>query len=360
MPLTTPTLSRRGVLSGAASLGAASAVLAAGPATSPAAAQTPAAGPAPVPAGDVISRAIPRSGEVLPAVGLGTFLTFDVVPGQKRGHLIEVVRRFRAAGGRVIDTSPLYGSGEITVGAALASIEGTDDVFVTNKIWSTGEYLADDSHARRSLDQSLGRLWREKIDVMQCHSLVNVDVVVPLMKAWKKEGRVRFVGASHHENAYQSVLAGWIGRGGLDFVQVNYSIANRAASVLKEAAAKGCGVLINMPFEKARLFKLVEGRPLPDFAADIGAKSWAAFFLKFVLGHPAVTCALPSTSNPDHLVENMEALRGPLPDEAMRARMIGHMESLPGFAELMSTPWYPGKRYPGLIARAQAELRARA
>lgn len=344
--------SRRGVLAGAA--GVAAGVALAG-AAGPAEAQTPARRT------DAVLKAIPSTGEKIPAVGLGTFLTFYLLPGAKRGHLIEVVHRFLNAGGRVIDSSPLYGSGEITVGAALAS-SGVDDVFLTNKIWSTGDFLADESHARRSLDQTLGRLWREKIDVMQCHSLVNIDVVAPLLLAWKKEGRIRFVGASHHDNAYQPILAGWIGRGKLDVVQVNYSIVNRSAetTVLKEAAEKGCAVLVNMPFEKARLFKAVEGRPLPDLAREIKAESWAAYFLKWVISHPAVTCALPSTSNPAHLEENMQALSGPLPDADLRERMAREMQAIPGVAGLMQTPWYPGKRYPGLIAQAQAALKARA
>jgi aryl-alcohol dehydrogenase-like predicted oxidoreductase len=356
MPSPIPTdlaTSRRGLMKGAAALTAAAAL--AGPAT----AQT---APASAPPGDVVTRAIPSTGERLPAIGLGTFLTFDVVPGQKRDHLFEVVRRHWEAGGRVIDTSPLYGAGEITVGDALIGLGANQQAFIANKIWSTGDFLADESHARRSLEQSFGRLWRDRIDLMQCHSLVNIDVVAPILNAWKKEGRIRLIGATHHDTAYQGLLAGWIARAKLDFVQVNYSIFNRAAeeTVLKEAQARGCGVLINMPFEKARLFKLVEGRPLPDFAADIGAATWASFFLKFVIGHPAVTCALPSTSNPEHLTQNVAALRGPVPDAAMRARMAAHMETIPGFSELGQTAWYPGKRYPGIIARAQAEIRARA
>ncbi|GLK79243.1 aldo/keto reductase [Methylopila turkensis] len=345
---------RRAFLGGsAAALAAATVVTPAALTASPAAAQS-AAGPA-------LTRRIPSSGEEIPAVGLGTFLAFDLTPGQKREHLFEVTKRFWEAGGRVVDTSPLYGTGEITTGDALIAIGANQQAFVANKLWSTGEFLADDSHAVRSLDQSLGRLWRDKIDLMQCHSLVNAEVMIPLMQAWKKEGRIRYVGATHYENPHHAVLASWIARGKLDVVQVNYSIFNRAAeeTVLKEAEARGCAVLVNMPFEKARLFKAVEGQPLPAFASEIGAATWAAFFLKWVLGHPAVTCVIPATSDPEHASENMAALRGPLPDAAMRARMARHMETIPAFAEIGKQPWYPGKRYPGLIARAQAAIRAR-
>jgi diketogulonate reductase-like aldo/keto reductase len=313
---------------------------------------------------DLITKRIPKTNEVLPAIGLGTFLTFDIVPGQQRGNVHEVVRRFWQAGGRVFDTSPLYGMAEVNLGDFATSLGINDQMFVTNKIWSTGEYLADDSHAERSLKLSMERLWRDRIDVMQCHSLVNVDVIVPLMHAWKKEGRIRYVGVTHHEPGYFGILADWVERGNLDFVQVHYSIHTRMAEerLLPAAADRGVAVLVNMPLEKARLHKIVEGRPLPDFAEELGIETWSQFFLKWVISHPAVTCALPATSNPDHLVENVGAMRGPLPDRETRARMVRHMESITGFAELdrlAARSWYPGKTYPGLIGRAQAELRSR-
>jgi diketogulonate reductase-like aldo/keto reductase len=309
----------------------------------------------------VISRAIPKTKEALPAIGLGTFLTFDVIPGERREHFREVMRRFWEAGGRVCDTSPLYGTAEVTVGDFAASLGIAEQMFIANKIWSTGEYLADESHARRSLEQSQRRLWRQRLDLMQVHSLVNVDVIVPYLRAWKKEGRIRYAGVTHFENPYMNVLVDWVERGNLDFVQVNYSIASRQAEerLLPAAAHTGTAVLTNMPFEKARLFKIVEGRPLPAFAKEIGAENWAQFFLKWVISHPAVTCAIPATSNPDHVAENMGALRGPLPDREMRARMVRYMESIPGFEKVTQMPWYPDKRYPGVIGRAQSELRAR-
>jgi diketogulonate reductase-like aldo/keto reductase len=314
--------------------------------------------------GDLITRRIPRTNEMLPAIGLGTFMTFDIVPGQKRSNVQEVVQRFWQAGGRVFDTSPLYGIAEVNLGDFGTSLGINDQMFVTNKIWSTGEYLADGSHAERSLKLSMERLWRDRMDVMQCHSLVNVDVIVPLMHAWKKEGRVRYVGVTHHEPAYFGILADWVERGNLDFVQVRYSIHTRMAEerLLPAAADRGVAVLVNMPLEKARLHKVVEGRPLPAFAKELGIETWSQFFLKWVISHPTVTCALPATSNPDHLMENIGAMRGPLPDRETRARMVRHMESITGFAELdrlAARSWYPGKTYPGLVGRGQAELRSR-
>jgi aryl-alcohol dehydrogenase-like predicted oxidoreductase len=311
----------------------------------------------------ITTRIVGRTNEALTALGLGTFLTFDVLPGHDRSALREVTRRYFEAGVRVLDTSPLYGTGEVSVGNFLSEMGATDRMFISNKIWSTGDYLADESHALASMEQSRLRLWRDKIDLFFCHSLVNADVVVPLLRAWKNEGRIRYVGASHHESEYHPQLASLIERGQVDFVQVNYSIFNRGAEerVLRAAADRGCGVFVNMPLEKGRLHKLVEGRALPDFARDIGAANWAQFFIKWVMGHPAVTTVLAATSNPDHARENIGALRGPLPDQAMRQRMVRHMESIPGFGSLASMPWYPGKQamYQGVIRRSQAQLRQR-
>lgn len=349
---------RRGVVGGLAFGLAAPAVLSS-LAAAPASAQGPA--PAARSAAPVNTRRLPRGGEEVPVIGLGTFLTFDLAPGQPRGHLRDVLRTYWHGGARVVDTSPLYGMAEHSVGAFLSELGATDGAFLSNKVWSTGEFVNDDSHAWRSLQQSQGRLWRARMDVMHCHSLTNVDAVVPLLQAWKREGHVRFVGASHHENMYQPALAAWMERGALDFVQVNYSIFNRAAEerVLRVAADRGIGVLVNMPLEKARLHRVVEGVPLPGFAREFGAENWAQFFLKWVVSHPAVTCALPSTSDPAHARENVGALTGPLPDPDMRARMVRHMEGIPGFADIAEMPWYPGKRYDGPIRNAQAAVRAR-
>jgi len=306
-------------------------------------------------------RAIPQTGEHVPAVGLGTFMTFDTLPGARRAQLQDVLQHFFAAGGRVIDTSPLYGSAEVSVGDLLCALGEVPAPFIANKLWSTGEYLWDESHAARSLQQSRLRLWRDQIDLLQCHSLVNVDVVIPLLNAWKREGRIRYVGVTHHEPPYFGPLADRIQTGEVDCVQVHYSIQMIAAEerVLPAAADHGVAVFVNMPLEKARLHKLVQGRSLPDFARELGIESWSEYFLKWVLAHPAVTAVLPSTSNPEHMVENMAALQGPLPDAELRKRMRTHLQSLPGFDTLQSMPWYPDKSYSGLIAQSQRAIRSR-
>ncbi len=349
-----PSVTRRNLLQ-ASGLAALAAGLAVG--GSPARAQTTS-----IPTG-AITRQVGRTNETLTALGLGTFLTFDLLPGASREHLRDITRQYMEAGVGVVDTSPLYGTGETSVGGFLGAMNLTDKVFISNKIWSTGDFLADESHARASLNQSLLRLWRTKIDLMFCHSLVNVDVVLPILRAWKKEGVIRHVGASHHENSYHPILTDLVERGQLDFVQVNYSIFNRGAEerLLRAAADKGVGVFINMALEKGRLHKVVAGQPLPAFAKEFGADNWAQFFIKWVMSNPAVTTVLTGTSKPEHATQNVATLRGPLPDTAMRQRMVRHMESIPGFSQLASMPWYPDKQaqYPGVIRRAQAQLRTR-
>ncbi|MBD2309735.1 aldo/keto reductase [Chroococcidiopsis sp. FACHB-1243] len=299
----------------------------------------------------IITKEIPRTQEKLPVIGLGTFMTFDALSNQPRAHLQQVMRRFWDAGGRVVDTSLLYGMSEVNVGEFARTIGLTNDLFITNKTWATGEYLGDRSQAQRQLEQSMTRLSRDRIDVMQVHSLVNVDAILPLLKAWKAEGRIRYVGVTHHDPMYFAALERWIEKGDLDFVQLRYSIRQRGVEdrILPAAVARGTAVLANMPFEKARLFELVKGQPVPDFASDFGCENWAQFFLKYVISHPALTCTIPATTNPDHVVENMGAIRGALPDDSMRTRMVEHMESLPGFDNLLQTPWYPGKNFSGLV-----------
>jgi diketogulonate reductase-like aldo/keto reductase len=302
-------------------------------------------------AATIAMKQIPRTQEMVPAIGLGTFLTFDVKLEQPRNHLQQVMRQFWDAGGRLIDVSPLYGMSEVNVGELARSLSLTKDLFITNKIWATGEYLGDRSQAQRQLEQSMQRLSLDRIDVMQVHSLVNVEVIVPLLREWKKEGRIRYLGVTHHDPLYFAAIENWIEKGDLDFVQVRYSIRQREVEdrILPAAGARGTAVLVNMPFEKARLFEVVKGQPLPAFAREIGCENWAQFFLKYVISHPAVTCAIPATTNPNHVVENMGALRGALPDSALRTRMVQHMESLPGFDKLLQMPWYPGKQFNGLV-----------
>ncbi|MFI7614369.1 aldo/keto reductase [Nonomuraea terrae] len=311
---------------------------------------------------DLITRTVPRTNQRVPAIGLGTFMTFDTLSDRGRSRAREVVRRFWQAGGRVFDCSPLYGRSEVNLGEIAADLRINGRMFLASKIWSTGDHLWDDSHAGESLRRTAGRMSLDRpVDLMQRHSLVNVDVIVPLMHAWKKEGRVRHLGVTHHEPAYFPLLASWVERARLDFVQVHYSIHTRAAEqrVIPAAAANGTAVLVNMPLEKARLHRIVQGRPLPGFARELGIRTWSEYFLKWVISNPDVTCALPATSDPAHVAENVAAMRGSLPDAATRERMVRHMETIPGFDRIATEPWYPGKDYAGVVSRAQAAIRER-
>jgi diketogulonate reductase-like aldo/keto reductase len=300
--------------------------------------------PAAATGGGPLTRIVPATGERVPAVGLGTFMTFDKWPASPRDHIKEVLNRFQKSGGRVVDTSPLYGQSEINVG------QFAKDLFITNKSWTTGEFLNDDSHARRQLEQSLTRLGRKHIDVLQVHSLTAVDMLIPILRRFKAEGKIRMLGVTHHDPRYFPIIEHWIATGDLDFVQVHYSIQMRDSEtrLLKLAADHGTGVMVNMPLEKARLHDIVKGRPVPKFAAHF-APTWSAFFLKYVLANPAVTVVLPATSNPTHLDENMAAGHGPLPDRDTRRKMLRYMQEVPGFSTLQSRPWYPGKVFDGQV-----------
>jgi diketogulonate reductase-like aldo/keto reductase len=302
---------------------------------------------------EIITKEIPRTKEKIPAIGLGTFLTFDVLSDRPRNNIQQVMQSFWSNGGRMIDVSPLYGMSEANVGEFAQKLGITNNMFIANKIWATGKYLGDRSQAQSQFEQSTKELSRDRFDLMQVHSLVNVDVIVPLLGAWKEEGRIRYLGVTHHEPVYFAPIQRWIERGNLDFIQVRYSIAERTAEerILPAAAEQGTAVLANMPFEKARLFELVKRQPLPDFASEIGCENWAQFFLKYVISHPAIAAAIPATTNPNHVIENMGAMRGELPDRAMRTRMVQHMESIPGFDQITQTPWYPNKQFAAGLVR---------
>jgi diketogulonate reductase-like aldo/keto reductase len=311
---------------------------------------------------DLITRVIPGTNERLPLLGLGTFLTFDTLPGQPIRHLREVARRFWRSGGRVFDVSPLYGASERNLGEIARSLGINNRLFMTNKIWACGDYLWDDSDAERDLRRSVEILSRNRpIDVVQVHSLINVDTWVPLLHAWKREGRIRRLGVTSHDPLAYPILANWVERGDVDFVQVHYSIHTRQAEerVIRAAVDNNVAVQVNMALEKGRLHAVVGDRPLPDFARAAGIRSWAEYFLKWVGANPAVTNVLTATSNPDHIDESLAAMRGTLPDPELREQMRRHVAAFPGFEGIATMPWYPNRTYSGLITRAQASIRRR-
>lgn len=274
----------------------------------------------------MLTRPIPRSGERIPAVGLGTWQTFDVGAGEsQRAPLREVLKQFVALGGSVVDSSPMYGESERVVGDLAAELGVQDRLFLATKVWTDGR-----AAGIRQMEQSLRLLRRERIELMQVHNLVDWRTHIKTLREWKAAGRVRYIGITHYHSGAYDELERVMQEADPDFVQLNYSIVSREAEarLLPLAAERRMAVLVNRPFEGAALFRKVGNRPLPPWAAEIDCTSWAQFFLKFILSHPAVTCAIPATRKVAHLMDNMQGGVGRLPDEALRSRMAQHLRAL--------------------------------
>ncbi len=277
-----------------------------------------------------LKRAIPKTGELLHAIGLGTWQTFDV-GGDAAGRAAarEVLARFVRAGGQMVDSSPMYGSSEAVVGDLAADLGTDKSLFLATKVWTTGREAG-----MRQMEESFRRMRpltskQRRMDLMQVHNLTDVKTQLKTLREWKEQGRIRYLGITHyHEGAYAE-LERLIKSENLDFAQFNYNVATTAAEerLLPLCADTGTAVIVNRPFEEGDLFRRVKGRELPKWAGEFDCKTWAQFFLKFILAHPAVTCAIPATRNPDYLVDNMGAALGRLPDAATRRRMVQHMRS---------------------------------
>jgi diketogulonate reductase-like aldo/keto reductase len=275
--------------------------------------------------GSPILRAIPVSGERLPAVGVGSWLTFNVPPDTaSAGALVPVLAAFFERGGAMIDSSPMYGYSETVIGRMLAQVPHPR-LFSATKIWTVGQALG-----RRQFERSL-ELWGvPKLDLVHIHNLLDWEAHLPTLKELKAAGRVRYIGVTSSEGYRYDEMERALRRERFDFVQLTYNFADRRIEekLLPLAADRGAAVVINRPFDGGRLFRAVNGRPLPAWAAEFDCRNWAQFFLKFILSHPAVACAIPATRQPAHMVENMGALYGALPDARARARMAQHMEML--------------------------------
>ena len=269
-------------------------------------------------------RPIPSSGEKLPVVGLGTWQTFDVDPAHS-GPLAEVLTTFVKLGGRVVDSSPMYGRAEQVIGDLVTKLKLRDSLFLATKVWTRGQQAGIDS-----MERSFARLQTKTIDLMQIHNLVDAETQLRTIREWKAQGRFRYLGVTHYEAGAFAEVAKIMAREKLDFVQINYSIMEREAEekILPLAQERGIAVIVNRPFGGGNLFSRVRGKPLPDFAAEFDCTSWAQFFLKWIVAHPAVTCAIPATNNVQHLEDNMRAGLGKLPDGKLRQRMIGALAKL--------------------------------
>lgn len=272
------------------------------------------------------SRAIPRSGEKLPVIGLGTWQAFDIANDDKaRADATATLRNFIAKELRVIDTSPMYGRAEAVVGELLEEIDAARTAFVATKVWTSG---AD--AGRRQIEKSFQLLRRAKVDLIQVHNLLDADAHLKTLAELKRDGRIRYFGVTHYTASAHADLVKYIEHGTIDFVQVNYSLAEREAEnrVLPAAAANKVAVLINRPLAEGALLTRVRGKDLPPWASEIGVTTWAQFALKWIIGHPAVTCVIPGTRNPAHLADNIAAGTGLLPDAPMRKRMADYFATI--------------------------------
>lgn len=265
------------------------------------------------------TRPIPSSGEQLPVVGCGTYRGFDVdVNSAAFRQLPGVLEALFAAGGSVIDSSPMYGRAEAVTGSLLEASNTRSKAFIATKVWTRGR-----DAGIAEMQRSMELLKSNPVDLMQIHNLLDWKVHLPTLRAWKEAGHIRYIGITHYTASAFADLEAVMRAEPLDFVQLNYSIADRAAErrLLPLAAERGIAVLVNYPLASGSALRAVRGRTLPDWAADIDCTSWSQLLLKFVIGHPAITCAIPGTGNPEHMADNARAGSGPLPDEAMRNRI---------------------------------------
>jgi aryl-alcohol dehydrogenase-like predicted oxidoreductase len=277
-------------------------------------------------AASIIQRPIPRTGEALPVIGLGTWQTFDV--GKERSErepLKAVLHDFVRLEGKVIDSSPMYGNSESVVGDLATELGVQKQLFLATKVWTSGR-----DAGIRQMEESFRRLRTTVMDLMQVHNLVDWQTHLATLRRWKEQGKVRYIGVTHYTASAYDQLAHVLETEDLDFVQLNYSIAERDAErrLLPLAADRRIAVLVNRPFAAGGLLSKLRGKSLPPWAHDIGCASWAQFLLKFVISHPAVTCAIPATSKVQHLTDNMGAGVGTLPDAGMRERMARHVADL--------------------------------
>jgi diketogulonate reductase-like aldo/keto reductase len=274
----------------------------------------------------MLTRAVPSTGETLPVIGLGTWQAFDVdLSSDNRRQLGDVLSLFVKLGGRVIDTSPMYGRAEDVIGELTTALGIQDRIFLATKVWTRGK-----QNGIKSMERSMTLLRAKRIDLMQVHNLVDVQTQLATLREWKAQGRIRYLGVTHYEAGAFADVERIMRSEKLDFVQINYSLMEREAEerVLPLARERGIAVIVNRPFGGGDLFNRTRSKPLPDWAAEFDCHSWAQFLLKWIVTNPAVACAIPATNKPHHLEDNMEGGIGRLPDAKMRQRMVELASSL--------------------------------
>ncbi len=273
-----------------------------------------------------LRRVIPKSGEELPLIGLGTYRVFDVAPAAPElAELKAVLAAFVAGSARLVDSSPMYGRAEAVVGELSAGSEVRDALFLATKVWTSGR-----QSGIRQMQESLRLMRTPRIDLMQVHNLLDLATHLKTLREWKEAGTLRYLGITHYHAGAYGELESLLKTRDYDFVQFNYSLAEREAEqrLLAVAAETGTAVIINRPFAQGQLFAKVKGRALPAWAAEFDCDSWAQFFLKYIVAHPAVTCVIPGTGQARHMVDNLKAGSGRLPDAATRRRMAEYMDRL--------------------------------
>lgn len=269
---------------------------------------------------DILKRPIPSTGEKLPAVGVGTWQTFDVGRSQQaRDPLKEVLKILIDRGGRVVDSSPMYGRSEEVVGDLSAELNLHDQLFIATKVWTNGKEAGI-----RQMDESFRRMRRKKIELMQIHNLTDWQTHLKTLRTWKEEAKIKYLGLTHYSDSAHERLASIMSEERVDFIQINYNLLERNAEkkLLPFAREKNVAVIINQPFESGSLFRRAQGKQLPSWAKEFDCNSWAQFFLKYILSHPAVTCVIPGTGKPHHMLDNIGAAFGKLPSDKHRAEMV--------------------------------------
>jgi diketogulonate reductase-like aldo/keto reductase len=277
----------------------------------------------------MLTKQIPRTGEAVPVIGMGTWQTFDVGPSAgARKPLEEVLAEFSRLGGKLIDSSPMYGTSEEVVGDLTAKLGLRQKMFMATKVWTQGK-----DAGVRQMDDSMRKLRVDPpnlpIDLMQVHNLVDVETHLQTLADWQRSGRVRYIGVTHHTTSAYDLVAKVIAAHNLDFLQINYSVSEREAErrLLPLAQERGMAVIANRPFAGGDVFSRLVRKPLPSWASEIDCASWAQIMLKFVISHPAITCAIPATSKVAHLRDNMQAGFGRMPDAKLRVRIAEEVGS---------------------------------